>query len=244
MKNSKGDELLELSPELLELIDNFLDDYFTDVQAVIDFNNNFIEENSFAYKTEIDYMQLNRFTSAAYHTILANDPRVIDALMVKFYKDLVYLNNFYIDFVKNSKDITKIYKYQFLTHYKGLQSLANRLPSVKKGFRTMNKMDNLDNYVKKQFKIEFEHFLELYKKDLKNVVNTKHYYFDHLLWFRAKKSDAIREFFQDSIGDKSDIEDILSTKTFIKQYLKSVDTPNSNNKEWHEYLRNVIHIMD
>jgi len=244
MKNSKEDEFLEFSLELLEFVDNFLDDYFTDVRAVIDFNNRFFKKNGFEFKTEIDYIRLDRFVSVAYHTILANNPKIIDTLIQKFYKDLVSLNDFYLDFTKKITEVEQVYKFQFLPYYRGIESIARRLSRSKMDFTLKENVKKLDEYLQKQFVEEFEKFFKVYKNNLRNIINTKHYYFDHLLWHEAKKSHTMREFFKKSIGDDIDIEATLSTKTFIKQYLKSIDDTNTRDEEWHDYLREVIQVMD
>ena len=93
-----SDDLSELAFELSSHMQNFFDDYFNDEYEVLRFNINFLESNGFTYQTNIDYMKLNRFISAEFNTIQTNDIQVIDALISKFYKDIIFLNAFYKEF--------------------------------------------------------------------------------------------------------------------------------------------------
>ena len=76
-------------------IENFLEKFFENEKKVIAFNAEFIEENGFDYITDIDFIKINRFITVAYNTISTIDPKVIDGLITKFFKDLVFLNKFY-----------------------------------------------------------------------------------------------------------------------------------------------------
>ena len=59
-----------------------------------------------------------------------------------------------------------------------------------------------------------------------------------------KHFDDIREYFKKSKRSDSDISDELSTKIFIKQYMNTVDLSHAKDARWHQYLENVLTIMD
>jgi len=117
------EEVSESAFDLVLRIQNFNDEYFTDEYEILKFNINFLESNGFAYQRKIDYMKLNRFIAAAYNTIESNDIQVIDSLIAKFYKDIIYLNSFYKNFLEKSKDANSIFKYSFLKPFGGIEGL-------------------------------------------------------------------------------------------------------------------------
>ena len=237
--------------DLVVVIQKFNDEYFNDEYEVLKFNINFLESNGFAYQTKIDYMKLNRFIAAAYNTIGANDVQAIDGLLSKFYKDIVFLNNFYKSFIEKSKDSAIVFKYHFLKSVNGLDGLHTRL-SEKEAKRT-GKKESLRNdeersafggYVQEQFLLEFKKERDEYAENLRTIINTKTYYFDKLLWNEARKSASIREFFKKSRRVDGDLTEELSTKIFVKQYLQTVDFSHAKDIKWHTYLQNVLTVMD
>jgi len=244
-------EASELVFDLMAIIEDFTQTYFNDEYEVLKFNINFLESNGFAYQKKVDYMKLNRFIAAAYNTIGANDVQAIDGLLSKFYKDIVFLNNFYKSFLEKSKDIAMVFKYHFLKSVGDLDGLHTRL-SEKEAKRT-GKMEHLQNdeernefgaYIKEQFLREFKKERDTYAENLRSIINTKTYYFDKLLWNEAKKSASIRDFFKKSRRIDGDLTEELSTKIFVKQYLQTVDFSHAKDIKWHTYLQNVLTLMD
>lgn len=244
-------EASELVFDLMHIIEDFTQTYFNDEYEVLKFNINFLESNGFAYQKKVDYMKLNRFIAAAYNTIGANDVQAIDGLISKFYKDIVFLNNFYKSFLEKSKDISIVFKYHFLKSVGELDGLHTRL-SEKEAKRT-GKMEHLQNdeeraefgaYIKEQFFREFKKERDGYAENLRSIINTKTYYFDKLLWNEAKKSASIRDFFKKSRRIDGDLTEELSTKIFVKQYLQTVDFSHAKDIKWHTYLQNVLPLMD
>ena len=249
--NGLEDTTSELVFDLIALIQDFIEEYFSDEYEVLKFNINFLESNGFAYQTKVDYMKLNRFIGAAYNTIETNDVQVIDGLVSKFYKDIVFLNNFYKSFLEKSKDIPSVFKYHFLKSLGGLDGLHTKL-SEKEAKRTGTKeilhndeeRNAFELYVRDQFLNEFKKEREAYTENLRSIINTKTYYFDKFLWNEAKNSASIRDFFKKSKRTDDDITDELSTKIFIKQYIQTVDFSHAKDIKWHQYLQNVLTIMD
>jgi len=242
-----SNDISESALELSSLIQNFMDDYFNDEYEVLRFNINFLESNGFTYQTKIDYMKLNRFISAAFNTIQANDAQVIDTLISKFYKDVVFLNNFYKSFLDKSKDISAIFKHQFLKEYNtilGLYTFLETKDGKKAKVLKEDELNEFEEYVKEKFHFMFTQENESYSDELRTIINTKTYYFDKLLWHEAKKSFSIREFFKKSKRSDTDMGDELSTKIFIKQYMHTVDMSQAKDARWHQYLENVLTIMD
>jgi regulator of replication initiation timing len=89
------------------------------------------------------------------------------------------------------------------------------------------------------FKDAYETKREHYFKEWRKVINIKCYYLDKLLWFEASESTMVQKFFLNS-----DIEGNYDIKTFIKYYLKNIDSEKSKNAEWHNYLHSVIKVLE
>lgn len=248
---SESSDTTESAFELIALIQNFIDDYFNDEYEVIKFNVNFLEANGFAYQTKIDYMKLNRFIAAAYNTIESTDTTVIDGLLTKLYKDIIFLNNYYKNFLEKSKDINGIFKHQFLKSFNGCAGLYSVLSekeakkNSKKEIPLLEEEQNLfEDYIKEEFRNEFQNECAKYDENLREIINTKTYYFDKLLWTEARKSTPVKEFFKKSKRTNADISEELSTKIFIQQYMQTIDPSHAKDAKWHLYLQNILKMMD
>jgi len=245
------DDISTRSLELASIIQSFTDDYFNDEYEVLRFNINFLESNGFTYQTKIDYMKLNRFVSAAFNTIQSNDMQAIDVLVSKFYKDIIFLNNFYKIFLDKSCDVYAVFKHQFLKEYGSIEQFylffhaeEGKKKTQEKKPPTKEEITLFEEYIREEFRIFFLKEVQSYGDELRTIINTKMYYFDKLLWSEAKKSLSIREFFKKSKRSEGDISDELSTKVFIKQYMRTIDLAHTKDARWHQYLENVLKIMD
>jgi hypothetical protein len=75
-------------------------------------------------------------------------------------------------------------------------------------------------------------------KRLLSAINCKANYLDKVMWDCASKSPVISEFLINS-----NIEGSYETKTFIKYYIRNINSESSNDKEWHNYLEEVLRIL-
>lgn len=228
-----------LNIKIEELINDFFYKYFSDLYKIIDFNMNFIEENNLAYKTEIDYMKLDRFVTTTYNTMVKIDSSFHYSLISKFNKDIVTLNKLYKQFVNKHQDIPKMYTKNFLIYFKGIENISSKLDNCAKNKELFSSMDEFNEFVKDNFIKLTTKEVDTCKADLKKIINTKYYYFDHLLYYEAKKSVSIKAYYKDSLG-----KNVISTKLYIKQYLRSIDKNNTSHDELISYLHKVIAIMD
>lgn len=99
-------------------------------------------------------------------------------------------------------------------------------------------LKQLEEDMSDEFYTQFREYVESLKDGLLEVLNTKSYYFDKLLWDRASKSAGIRKFFQ-----QARIEGDFSTRTFIEYYLRNIDINKSSTSDWHNYLHEVLKIF-
>jgi len=222
-----------------EEIEKFLEKFYADELKVVEFNANFLEKNELEFVTDIDYIKINRFITAAYNTISSIDPKVIDSLLIKYFQDLVFLNKFYQEFKKKSSNIDNIYK-KFLSNYGTVCTLAEAC-----GIRGEdNNIDSLNNTVKGIFEKIFQEVYEDINEDLRLVINTKTHYFDKLLWYEALKSKAVWDFFRKSKSKNAKSNEKPSTKTFINQYLQTLDQESIENSKWHMQIQEIARMMD
>jgi len=100
-------------------------------------------------------------------------------------------------------------------------------------------MEEIEKREEVKFFPEFKKLRALYLKKLEKIINTKLYYFEKLLWYKARESELIVKFFE-----KSSIDGEFSTKTFIKYFLSHIDEAKSNNSDWINYLKYMLKVIE
>ena len=86
-----------------------------------------------------------------------------------------------------------------------------------------------------EFYSQFEYVRDYFITSLEKIINIKTFYLEKTLWFKAKQSQAIQNFF-----DRSQIKGDYSTKTFIQYYLKNINVGQSKSDGWHAYLQECL----
>lgn len=86
---------------------------------------------------------------------------------------------------------------------------------------------------------EFNTRKSVYQKRLSDSINIKSYYLDRLLWDRAEQNRRIVEFMS-----AAGIVGNYDTKTFIKYYLRNIHIETSSDKDWHNYLKYAMEMLD
>ena len=88
----------------------------------------------------------------------------------------------------------------------------------------------------------FFKIFQIYVDDLKDaftyIINTKFYYFEHIMWHYAQKANGVRNFFE-----KAGIKGGYSTKTYLEYYLKNIDIEKASNENWHRYLQSILDLL-
>jgi len=242
------DNALFYDEQVKEMVEEFLDDYFNDEYEIIRFNINFLEDNSFRYHTKIDFMKLNRFIATAVNTLKTVDVNVVDSLIVKFYKDISYLNEVYKNFQNKIKSMDNVFRMGLMKYLSGIDGAYYKIQrslSKDKKPPTPTKEDlvKLQNLIKDEFVREYKIKVRYYDSELKKIINTKTFYFDKTLWSEARKSKAVQDFFKKNKNSDGKYDE-PSTKTFIKRYLKTVNLAHVKDPEWHKYLDKVIQLLD
>lgn len=101
------------------------------------------------------------------------------------------------------------------------------------------KMEEIENTFRELFLAWFEEYKEYYLGELRGATNTKFYYLDKLLWYKAERSNEINRFFKDA-----GIRGNYDTKTFIEYYLRNIDVKKAYDKGWHTYLKEILAILE
>jgi len=89
----------------------------------------------------------------------------------------------------------------------------------------VNDITEFEKVYEELFKNFFEKESKILKQILEKEMNILAYQFDTIVWENAKKSKSVQKFFEES-----KIEGSYSTKTFMKYYLKTLNTDKMNEK--------------
>jgi hypothetical protein len=100
-------------------------------------------------------------------------------------------------------------------------------------------LKELEDAMSSEFLKRFVEYSENIRDGLTEVIQTKSYYFDKLLWSLASESQLIEKFFR-----QARIEGDYSTTTYIKYYLRNIDITKSNSSDWHNYLRDALKVFE
>ena len=183
------DDLLENSiqayiSESQVFINDFLTEFFTDEHEVVKFNTNFIEDNNFEYKTEINFLKFSEFFITAINIIKQHSPRMLDNLLLKYYKDCIFLVDFYHKAFCKKKGIEVIpiierkFKKSLGLTNKLILKIETKLDEKKKvKFSDKNKIE-LEQSLSVNFTLALGKKFDYYNLELKKVINTKLYYFN------------------------------------------------------------------
>ena len=122
------------------------------------------------------------------------------------------------------KNVDSIYEYS---------KLKDEYSQIKKSLKAVEETEKL------KFFDKFEQEKKKSFLKMEKIINCKLFYYDRLLWYRAKNSREINKFFENS-----HIDGDFSTKTFIKYFLKNIDSSKAKNKEWIVYLTEILKVVE
>ena len=186
-------------------------DFFEDVAEVCEEGFDFIDSNKLLQPKE-NYTILFKFLDTLFNHFTSLDHLIINDTLVTLHKDIVNLNQLYTDLKEKSYDLKDICANQVLSQSKLITAIVNELQeykkithvtvSNKKTFKT-----NFSNYEKlrivyyKLFKEIFVDERDYFLSSLLNILNTKIYYFDKILWLEAAQSETILKSLKDNDSD-------------------------------------------
>jgi hypothetical protein len=128
-----------------------------------------------------------------------------------------------------------------------LRSLNNKLADAVHQFATYRDeatklstlLDKMHKRYRELFIPRFEHYQKTYSAKLTLLLNKKLFLLERVLSFEASKSKHVEDFFI-----QSGIAGEFSIKLFIQNYIKNIKTESSQESEWHNYLKNILHSLD
>ena len=271
-------------------VKKFLDNSFSGIREVVEFEQAFIENNELT-PSNVDYFKLKRFLETAVRNLRSIDNNLLTGLVQKLYKDVMSLYSFYGSAVSRTAMPQLIFERDFLKSLKPYKQLSDRvdeLKAMKNSYElkmrylegsmkalelNMNsdekrreyaqlktryaeathyfaeardeipiayrKMSEIEQTFRDIFLTWFEEYRDYYLGELQNATNTKFYYLDKTLWYKAERSQEIRRFFKDA-----GIRGGYDTKTFIEYYLRNIDMRKTFDRGWHTYLKEILNILE
>jgi hypothetical protein len=100
-------------------------------------------------------------------------------------------------------------------------------------------LKTLEESMSSNFFERFREYTENIDSALREIIQTKSYYFDKLLWDLAADSQLIAKFFR-----QARIEGGYCTKTFISYYLRNIDVNKTGASDWHIYLHEALKVFE
>lgn len=227
----------------IELIKNDIfvisDDFLSETLNIIENNYVFIDENQLVESKE-NYFFLFHFLTNTINHFLNLDLSFAHKTLKKLHKDINTLHILYKTQKREALNIEKVFN----------KNIFSKIPLFKEMEQELNYFKNLSNLedqetrklIQEQYKalkiIYFQCFKEEYNEQmryilesLKNIINTKLYYLDSMLWDGVNKSSLIKRTFKNIPKEK-----YMTSKSYI-QYRLDVDLPYTND---YKYLQDCL----
>jgi len=208
-------------------INLFNTEFFKDVAEVSEEGLDFIANNRL-YEPKENYTILFKYLNMLFNYFKSLDYLIINTTLVKLQMDITYIESLYKNFQNDSTQVRDICKNQLMRKSKLLSSIEEQLNKYKKVTnisveeRKALKKD-FSNYERLRI-IYFETFQEIFVEDrdyflssLLQILNTKLYYLEKLLWVAALESETIRRAL-----NKVSYKENIGSKDFIVYKLKII----------------------
>lgn len=228
--NTAVNNLKNLDPNL---ITGLLGKLYTDIERLHEFNVEFKRKTKIA---EVVYRRDFLETVPAYKQ-LQEEVTITDGLKNRYHSISRATDNELMNFreIKTAED-EKAYKE---LKKRNVDAIFNFGKAKEKLAVLSTKLKELEEYMRAEFFRQYDEYVQYYAEAFEEIINTKTFYFDKLLWFQAEKSSGIRKFFADARIDGD-----YSTKTYMKYYLRNIDIDKSRDSDWHRYLREMMELLE
>ncbi len=182
-------------------ISAFTDEYFEEIQIIAGDYIRFIQKNEL-YEPKENYTILFKYLSTLFNHLKSIDSAVIDSTLSKLYIDFEYIYELHANLKINTLDLKVIFQKKFIyksTVLRVLEKEINRYKNIvnisleeKKALKQYTQeyeqlQDIYFRYFEDTFTEEKKYFLSI----LLDILNTKTFYLDKLLWMQVSKSDLI-----------------------------------------------------
>jgi len=111
------DELILTQDEIKKIAHDFMQEYFAEVEEIVGFHVEFINENGFI-EPSVDYSSLRVFLDTAANDLKSLDPGIFNSLLIKLHSDVASLHNYFTKLTKNLQISKVVYVRDFLENIK------------------------------------------------------------------------------------------------------------------------------
>ena len=202
--------------------------FFEDMVEICEEELDFINNNNLHQPKE-NYTLLFQFLNTLFTHFNSLDCLIINSTLSKLQKEIVYLHNLYEELEDKSDDIKAICTDQVLKKSKLITDIESELLTYKKVTNiSVAEKKALKNHFSNYGKLRIVYF-ELFRKmfsekrtyifsSLLQILNTKIYYFDKLLWIAASNSETILYSLREIVSDDGEI----SSQHYLTYKLKVI----------------------
>ena len=113
----------------MEYVDGFLNSYFEQAKAVVEFEKEFVKSNGLE-GTKIDYFKLRRFVNTAIARFQEIDQKFLSDLLQKLYKDVDSLFDFAKELRSKTNLVDMVFYNEFLKSITEFVNLENKLEDL------------------------------------------------------------------------------------------------------------------
>lgn len=221
----------------------FDDALFGETFDIIDDNFEFMDNLAF-YESKRNHFLAFKFLNSMMQNFTNIDNKFSSETLRKLHRDINNLHKLYKYYKDSLKNVDEMFEKKFLPNIEVFKEIKEEMQYLK----DKNHMDAddrdymriLKRHEKELKKIYFSYFEDDYKEQLKditgslqNILNTKIYYFDSMLWSDAMKSDIIWRSMKRLKLDKS-----INSQKYI-EYKIGVVLPYTDD---YEYLQRCLRI--
>ena len=217
----------------LAIADGLVGKMFKDITNLVDFYKEFkkkIKISNLVYQRDFlpsvrEYQELN-------------DDKILTEGKMNQYKHIATATQRELDEIAISKEKVDEAKVKMLRR-RNVDSLYNLEKSKEHHKEVVIELNALEESMKGSFFEMFESYCNEYTTAFEEIINTKMFYFEKLLWHHAERSSGVRKFF-----DNAGITGSYSTRTYLNYYLRNINIEKSKTNEWHRYLHSLLKVLD
>lgn len=181
---------------------SFDDNYFNDYISVIDKEMEFLEKHSLECPKE-NYLLLYDFLTSTIVNFKNIDYMTVDSTLKKLYLDVTYLHKLYVKMNDLKDNVQDVFEKKFLPTSEIFRNYNVELQRLKtlgsSSIQDINDFKRMKRALNSLKEIYYENFVQIFLEDKKNfyndlieILNTKLYYIDKIMWLEVKNSDAVQ----------------------------------------------------
>lgn len=214
---------------------NFNEHYFQEIADIVDDNLDFIDSNNLMVPKE-NYTILVNFLHSTLRSLRVIDSEFCSQTTLNLDQDVILLQNIHKTVKEKTKSIKEVFLTKFLVQSKVFQELNQELNTLKNTIHTSpdnkTRSKQLAQDLTDLRHIYFDIFVSILREDknyffkaLLEIINSKTYLFDKLMWKEAKKSGIIVKHFGGLKiqGDMNSKKYILYVTNMMRPYTQEYE---------------------